>query len=78
MWGGMEEGSVREKRKADKKEGKKAGWLDGRELLRRKKGAYCGSPPLEGSAAPGRNAIFGSQRSAFSLKRNHRLQKRKG
>lgn len=33
----MEEGRVREKRKADKKEGRKAGRLDGRGVIEEKK-----------------------------------------
>lgn len=51
--GGMEEGSVREKRKANKKEGKKAGRLDGRELLRRKKGRILWLSTTRGQCSTG-------------------------
>lgn len=53
VWGGMEQGSVREKRKADKKEGKKAGWLDGRKLLRRKKGRILWLSTTRGQCSTG-------------------------
>lgn len=51
--GGMEEGRVREKRKTNKKEGKKAGRLDGRELLRRKKGRILWLSTTRGQCSTG-------------------------
>lgn len=73
--GGRRSEREEESQQGGRKEGWKAGWQGN---YWGEKDAYFGSPPLEGSAAPGRNAIFSNQQFPFSLKRNHRLQKRKG